>query len=607
MQMNAHRPALRFDRPTCACHVQVGKKWWRTDPNFRPQLILPDRTLSFDEAERITETPYRSGSAEGIAVRYEGFPGVDASFETLYTVDSTTGRLTCTFVPLGLPRHAKAVWPGAFIADEPGSYAVLTPMQGMLLPTDWPEAAGKLPFGGQMASCSAYMPWFGMVTGEGAYLCVIKEPWDTAYAIDHPAGGPTRILTTLLPSLGALSTQRSVEFTFLAAGSDYVALCKAYRAQAFEAGHLTTLRQKAARLPSVDALIGCSVLHAGIKSHTSPDSAYYDREHPEKNDSLTTFATRAAQLRSLKDRGVEKLYLHLDGWGDPGYDNKHPDYLPACEAAGGWDGLRDLSDTAHELGYLFGIHDQYRDYYLDAPTYDPDNAVQLADGTIFEMSRWAGGKQNYLCSALAPEYVRRNFEQLFAHGIRLDATYLDVFTCNEPDECINPRHVVTRRQSLEYRARCFDYLLAHGILPSSEEANDWAIGNLVFCHWAPYGSEGIPVPLWNLVYHDCFLIPWSMGKGAWGTPKDQLGFLHALLNGGMGYLYGELEGEELTENIARCKVVSDLQRRVAHHEMVSHTFLTPDRSAQRTVYADGTAVTVNFADESYLIEQVKDA
>ncbi|MDR2657380.1 MAG: DUF5696 domain-containing protein [Oscillospiraceae bacterium] len=588
-----------FDSANCTCVARVGDKQWRADPSFRPTVQFADTAVYFDQAASITQSAYCTGVAQGFSVRYEGFPDSDMAFETICAIDSTTGRLLCTFVPLNMPPRAKVCWPAAFIADDPGSYGVFTNLQGYLLPTDWPEDAPKLPFGGQMACCTAYMPWFGMVSPDGAYLCVVREPWDTSYQIEHPAGGPTRVLTTMMPSLGVLSRQRTFEFAFLPAGGDYVALCKAYRAMAKEEGKLVTLRQKAARLPSVDALIGCSVMHTGVKSHVSPDSSYYNRDDPSKNDRLTAFAVHEAKLREIKSLGVDRLYLHLDGWGEPGYDNKHPDYLPACEAAGGWDGLRSLADTARELGYMFGIHDQYRDYYLDAPTYDPDNAVRLADGTLFEMSRWAGGRQNYLCSALAPAYVRRNFNELIEHGIKLDAAYLDVFTCNEPDECINPRHTVTRRESLALRGQCFDYLLDNGILPSSEEANDWAISNLVFCHWAPYAKGGIPVPLWNLVYHDCFLIPWSMGKGAWGTPPGQLGFLHALLNGGMGYLDTGLTGDELKQNVERCKLVSSLQTLVAHQEMISHEFVSKDRQVQRTAFADGTGVEVDFAKESY--------
>ena len=58
-------------------------------------------------------------------------------------------------------------------------------------------------------------------------------------------------------------------------------------------------------------------------------------------------------MRKLKEAGLDKVYLHLDGWGNPGYDNQHPDYLPACEAAGGWKGMKFLSDSMEEMGYMF--------------------------------------------------------------------------------------------------------------------------------------------------------------------------------------------------------------------------------------------------------------
>jgi hypothetical protein len=304
-------------------------------------------------------------------------------------------------------------------------------------------------------------------------------------------------------------------------------------------------------------------------------------------------------MKKIAASGVEKAYLHLDGWGQPGYDNGHPDYLPACKEAGGWDGLVGLSKICAELGFLFGIHDQYRDYYLDAATYDPQMAVQLANGTIHEHSIWAGGTQNYLCPSLAPVYVKRNFKQVLEHGVHLDAAYLDVFTCNEPDECANPLHRVTRKECLEYRLRCFDYLLSKGILTSSEEVVDWAIPSLVFCHYAPYPNKdaGIPVPLVNLVYHDCVIIPWMLGKGAFGTPEGQSGFLHALLNGGIGYY----DPKDEKASIERSKIVGKLHEKVGKLEMQTHEFLSKNHLKQRTTFADGTTVTVDFETESYEI------
>ena len=151
-----------------------------------------------------------------------------------------------------------------------------------------------------------------------------------------------------LPSLGKLSYKRTIKYRFLK-DADYNDLCKVYRAYAKENALLVTLKEKAAKNPVVDKFIGSAIVHTGIKTHVSPDSFYYDKEHPEKNDEVIPFAVREAQMRKLKEQGLEKVYLHLDGWGNPGYDNQHPDYLPACEEAGGWEGMRSLSKSMKEM------------------------------------------------------------------------------------------------------------------------------------------------------------------------------------------------------------------------------------------------------------------
>ena len=37
------------------------------------------------------------------------------------------------------------------------------------------------------------------------------------------------------------------------------------------------------------------------------------------------------------------------------------------------------------------------------------------------------------------------------------------------DECFNPKHRVTREQSMKYREECFDMLNEKGLIMSSEE------------------------------------------------------------------------------------------------------------------------------------------
>ena len=621
---------IALNKTTLEIEIGNGANVWRTDPAHPPRVETADGDVRFSAARHIEHSEWKTGVGAGVRSAYRRIPGLGGmEFDTIIWREASTGQFVFEFIPMreAVNTAIKAVWfPAPFVLDGASSYSALTYMQGCILPNDWPKDFPELKFGGQMCSQSAYMPWWGQVratgagganaagasaagdnirtnTGESGYIAIVEQPWDAKYAVRHAAGGPTSIGVGLMPSLGAMRYRRTLRVAVLG-GCDHNDLCAVYRQYADERGLLITLKEKAARAPHINKLIGAAVVHLGIKSHVSPGSRYYHKDEPEKNDRLTPFSKRTEQMKAIAGMGIKKAYLHLDGWGQPGYDNRHPDYLPACEEAGGWDGLRELCDTCRDKGFLFGLHDQYRDYFLDAATYDPEMAVHLADGTLYGHAIWAGGAQNYLCSSQAPMYVKRNFEEVFANGVRPDAAYLDVFTCNEPDECSHPLHAVTRKECLEYRKQCFDYLYTKGILPSSEEVIDWAMQSLVFCHWAPYGdaAAGIPAPLLNLVYHDCVVVPWMLGRGKWGTPGNEPGFLHALLNGGIGYLDPELPESELKENLAQIKTVSELSERVGMLQMTKHEFLTADRRVQRTTFADGTTVTVYFENETYNIE-----
>lgn len=616
-----------LDEKTLSFSFKKGDgKEWNWDKSYVPYMECENGKVLFGDAAGISHQPFHTGVGEGILSTYCGFEKegktVPYKFQTLVWAENATEEVYCEWIPLqeeGL-EVKKVFWPGPMEFGEKREdwYTLLTHQQGMLLPNTWEVELETPSFEGFFGTAGAYMPWFAQVRGREGYLAVCVTPWNAGYQTEHPAGGPyTRVSMRFEPSLGKMDYRRVVKYTFLE-DCDYNDICKTYRNYVDEQGRLRTLEEKAVRNPSVNDLIGCAFLHKGIKTFVQPNSDFYDAENLEKNNHLTTFAQREREIRQLHEMGVEKLYLHLDGWAEPGYDNRHPDYGPACEAAGGWEGMKSLADAMHECGYLFGIHDQYRDYYLTAPSFDENFACRLPDGTIPQHQRWAGGPQSYLCATQAPYYVKRNFEELAKHGIKLDCAYLDVFTCNEGDECGNPMHRMTRRDCYAYRARCFEYLLKNGILPSSEEVNDWAVESQVFCHYAPYdfmmrvpGSpkQAIPVPLYNLVYHDCVIRPWMMEK----VSEEEDYMLYALLNGGAPYLvrdaaYPNIDGAfdsavemKLEEDIRRAKVVSELHEKVGKCEMVRHEFVNGNPQMQKTVFADGTSVIVDFQKQAYEI------
>lgn len=599
---------------------------WRED--FVPTLECDEGIFSFTDARSVSHELFQNGIGTGIRSCFEGFEANGTvrpySFETLIWIEAVSGDIRFEWLPLceeGLSVK-KVRWPGEMSFEKASRswYSVLNHQQGLLVPNDWETALDHVVFNGFFETAGAYMPWFGQVKDREGYIAICETPWNAGYTAEHPAGGPySHVGIYYEPSLGKMDYRRVLRYTLLS-DCDYNDLCKVYRAYVRETGHLRTLAEKAAQNPSVDRLIGCSFVHTGIKTVVQPDSDFFDPENPEKNNHYTPFSKRTEEIKLLHNMGVEKLYLHLDGWAQPGYDNCHPDYSPACIEAGGWEGMKELVDTMHKCGYLFGIHDQYRDFYKSAKSFDENYACRLTDGTIPEHHRWAGGPQSYLCATQAPYYLKRNFAALFENGIELDGAYLDVFTCNEGDECTNPEHRMTRRECYEYRGQCFSWLLAHGILSSSEEVSDWAIPSLVFCHYAPYSfmmkrpglpKDGIPAPLFNLVYHDCVIEPWMMDKA---SENDDY-MLYALLNGGAPYLLrdaaylntdGSFEGDELLaleEMIRRSKTVSALHEKIAKCEMVRHRMNPENWWIQETEFSDGTKVKVDFKNQTYEISE----
>lgn len=617
---------ISLDENSLRYSIRKGIEEWQWQEGYEARIECEEETLLFKNALNITHTQVKNGLGEGILSRYEGFKAhgteVPYTFETFAWIEGTTGTVTFEWMPIceeGL--KVKAVyWPGEmeFTGNDASFYTLIPMQQGILIPNTWEKELGALVFDGFFGTAGAYMPWFSQIRGRAGYIAICTTPWNAGYQAEHPANGPyTHVGVRFELSLGSMEYKRVIQYVFNN-DCDYNDMCKTYRSYVREQGKLRTLNEKAAKIPSVDKLIGCSFVHTGIKTSVKENSDFFDPEAPDINNHLTTFAEREKEVKAIHKAGVEKLYLHLDGWAQPGYDNQHPDYSPACEEAGGWAGMKSLVDTMHECGYMFGIHDQYRDYYMDAPSFDEEYACRLTDGTIPSHQRWAGGPQSYLCATQAPSYVKRNFTVLKEHNIDLDGAYLDVFTCNEGDECGNPHHRMTRRDCYDYRNLCFEYLLSQGILTSSEEVNEWAIPSLVFSHYAPYDfmlrepgkpKYGVPVPLYSLVYHDCTITPWMMEKVS--DTEDYM--LYALLNGGAPYLIrdgaypnfdGSFEGAEelhLEEDIARCNVVAKLHEKVAKCEMIKHEMINGDYNVQRTTFADGTAVTVDFNKLSYEI------
>ncbi|MCC6415445.1 MAG: hypothetical protein IT582_06020 [Opitutaceae bacterium] len=612
-RFSGSRVTVNCDPVSLALSIATKANRWRCAPSQTSDLTVRVNdqlvSLRLADATQRTATPYETGYSHGLRVTLSGWQhagaALDLTLDFFLTLEGPDEDLVAQLnASDGAARVHELRWPGAI---EPADFdhTVTPSMQGMLLPKAWPAKAfllDSLCFGRGL-----YLPCWGHQQGRAALLTILETPNDAGCDFAHPPGGPTRLGPRWVASLKRWTYPRRVRFCLLDR-ANHVGLAKRYRRHVIEHGRFVSLREKIARNPRVAALIGAPVIHTGILTHISPASDYYSKTDPAKNHIVTPFAQRAKELRALHARGVRRAYVHLDGWGLHGYDNLHPDPLPPAPEAGGWRGFKLLADTCDELGYTFAIHDQYRDYYHDAPSYNPAHTVIDENGQHPFCSIWYGGPHSFLCPSHAPGHVRKNHRAMLAKGVKLRGAYLDVFSVVPPDECHASEHPVTRTECLRLRTECFNFVRSYGGVVSSEEPSDWSAPSLDLVHHGPWMRDpnpgegtavGIPIPFFDLVYHDALLLPWSLERGAWGIPPTDLGYLHGMAHAGLPYLSITPTPAELRQVRAMCAI----NQRLALTELTGHAFIGSNPRRQRFTYADGTQITLDLDADHHTVSR----
>jgi hypothetical protein len=512
-------------------------------------------------------------------------------------------------------------WPMALDAREV-ECTLLSNGRGNLLPRDWPAeyfpirrvTNGKVDPSDHTVLQSHVieswsMSWWGFQKGKSAMMIIVETPDDAAYQFKHPAGGPTVIGPRWLATLGRFGYPRVARMCLFEEG-DYVTLAHRYRQYVMDTGLFVSLREKIARTPLLANFIGLPQMRMSILRNQSAESDRYD---PTNHYSLATFDERAKQLRDLKGQGVERTLVMVSGWPHLGYDRQHPDPLPPPEAAGGWAGLKKLADTCRELGYPLIFHDQYRDYYADAPSYDPQFAIHEQDealpakaafGSRFGdwkedripfMRHWDGGKQTYLNARFQPGHLRKNYQLFFEHGIRPQGIYIDVIGYVPPDEDFNVEHPTTRSEAMHAQAEMLTWARHNLGVTATEAGSDWVIPYVDMINQSGGVGKCVPVPLYNLVYHDAVLI--SYGAARAGGDRN---LLSGILCGGVPELPPNTDLS--SKSYALMRTMAALHKRVGLLEMTRHEFLDGDRQRERTTFADGTTVTVDWKAATVRIE-----
>jgi hypothetical protein len=157
-------------------------------------------------------------------------------------------------------------------------------------------------------------------------------------------------------------------------------------------------------------------------------------------------------VESLTNICVSNLWVIVHDWQNKLFDNGYPDVLPPSDDLGGSNDLWKVSQTAANNGYLFALHENYRDFYSNAladpnPSYhwEPTNCALGSDGSIF--ATWTNivtnivGGITTIDTNIAHEikptkaaYYASHFAPLIHADFATTAAFLDVASSMNPSE-----------------------------------------------------------------------------------------------------------------------------------------------------------------------------
>ncbi|NMB77319.1 MAG: hypothetical protein GYA21_19595 [Myxococcales bacterium] len=617
------------------CILQAGES--------RCDNLGPWRTIAPADARSILQNPLWEGNrgcARTVFSRLpvEATPGTlaDTNIDLTWEVclepgaDEVRVRLSVNdgeYYGLDLDR---LYFPYAPRLSVPGSgYAVLPLWHGLLLPVGWVVPTriwsyvedGRAVFHTEWEGASAGwgMPWFGAVESDGrALLVVVHGEADASLRVHQVTGEAPRVTPTFRAALDLFRDGGRRELSYVPFDrGDHATLALRYREFARAAGRFRSLSEKRAAKPSLEKMLG------GVFFPAS--TCYYDVHHPCPRpddpaqcpcgrmycgDSFLEVAAKTVAIASAAEEPIVRGVVHVDGWGQRGYDNLHPDVIyplspcrpapdgsPDCGPCAQAGGTADFVTMAEALGrtppvqdFLLELHDNYRDFYLDAPSYaGGTDAIKQWDGSLPPViDFWAGGPQQILCASRALPYLIRNYDALGALGVVPGGVYLDVFTAVSADQCFDAVHRMRRPESLAFRAQMFAELSRRGLLTASEQMADWAVPHLDHIYWSNYlrtydpeaadgryrwadsvyGTPvGIPAPLLELSYHDAILVPWPVLEG-----EARETALHAWLAAGVPMIgLDTAAADPLARRTANRQ--ARLHQAVATEAMTAHRFL----------------------------------
>ena len=527
-------------------------------------------------------------------------------------------------LPPETPQPRPLAFPGPFRAEK-GDRFILPHGCGFSLPADFPDfrphELDRLQVYSRDMKMGCWAQYAESVASDGSLrqgagmLAILETPADAWVSFAFRAGGLRAAGPEWSPEKGRFGYARRIRYAFFDAATPG-RLAARYRTEMDRRGYRVTFAEKARRNPRLAA--GLNLLKG------APDIWYW-----------TTRTNKAEVARELRRIGFGNFLFCSITRRDLGVWVTPEEVRAVAEIPDVLQAEYDIYTDTMEPAMLDKI-DAVRPHW---PLEVWERGDYVADANGVPRRGWKVALKSdpakpvigclRLCERQAPSYLRARVARRLVeapYGARFfDVTGTSVGTCD------NPRHPLTRRQSVEARRA----LLAiagneFGLVTGSEDGLecyvpecDWFEGNFSAARWRVDGGrymwriydETPPVmeraidpatrcPFWEMVFHDCVSSTWYWTDYNNKFPHDW--WKRDLLNVVSGtppmYLFTPEVFEEQKDRLAASvRVATPVARATADAVLEEFAWLTADRLVQQARFSNGVVATVNFGDRPFTL------
>ncbi|OGV46006.1 MAG: hypothetical protein A2017_22235 [Lentisphaerae bacterium GWF2_44_16] len=465
------------------------------------------------------------------------------------------------------------------------------------------------------------MPVYGIFKEKSGLGVYVKTPFDfkKRIFINTEKNGVSGIDGSFIFNRERANYPRETAFYPMKDGN-YVRLAKLYRKLLIEEGKFVTLKDKIKQNPEVEKLVGSVILKNSTFSKRPPAnlkksySLYMLSPDQNVHEGLPENWTAKEIFDTAKERGFDRVCVYNTGWNNMGFDSGYPTRFPPNPERGSFEDFKRDAEYARSLSkdYIYSVHDNYRDVYENSDEFDRTELIADKNKIPIPGGIWRGGRAYHMCPQVCMKYAARDIPKL-VEMLGKGSIYIDVMGCTRFHECHNDMHPMGHQDDMEARKKFFKYVkeqigsVATEGCPSDCMNDVIDLGAFCYLHRVNVNPQTspypIPVPFWQLVYHDSILNY---------TSESTFRFY-----GSEYLLYVALYGL-LPFSLEPISLKLSKELRTAYEaEMLYYDFLEPltvsrdekgcfwTSGVARSVFSDGTEVIANFNNAPYNYEDIE--